>query len=110
MNFSSGSRIWKKAARRVLEEQRDRQLAEAKSEILKQECKVKTLTTCSRDFQRHTNSHRLHMDGVNCGYEESRREQPDFTKNWLNKKKHFKILASEISMSGRIQESSGCAN
>ena len=31
------------AARTVLEEQRDHQLAEAKSEILKQECKVDTL-------------------------------------------------------------------
>ena len=27
--------------------------------------------------------------------EESR---PDFTKNWLNKKRHFETLASEISM------------
>ena len=34
------------AARFVLEEQRDNQLAEAKSEILKQECKVDTFNTC----------------------------------------------------------------
>ena len=40
------------AARLVLEEQRDHLLAEAKSEILKQECKVDTLNTCFREFQR----------------------------------------------------------
>ena len=63
------------AARTVLEEQRDHQLAEAKSEILKQECKVNTLNTCIREFQRQVHSNRLEMGSVNCGYEESRREQ-----------------------------------
>ena len=54
-------------ARTVLEDKRDHLLAEAKSEILKQECRVDTLNTCIRD--------RLEVDGVNCGYEESRSEQ-----------------------------------
>ena len=35
----------------ALEQQRDHQLAEAKSEILKQECKVDTVDTCIREFQ-----------------------------------------------------------
>ena len=39
VKLSSGSLIWKEAARAVLEEQRDHLLAEAKSEILKQECR-----------------------------------------------------------------------
>ena len=64
-----------KAARTVLAEQRDLQLAEAESEILKQECKVDTLNTCIREFQRQTHSNRLELDSVNCGYEKSRREQ-----------------------------------
>ena len=59
----------------VLDEQGDHLLAEAKSEILKQECKVGTLNTCIREFQRQTHSNRLEMDNVNYGYEESRREQ-----------------------------------
>ena len=63
------------AARTVLEEQRDHPLAEAKSEILKQECKVDTLNTCIREFQRRAHSHRLELDNVHCGYEKSRREQ-----------------------------------
>ena len=54
------------AARLVLEEQRDHLLAEAKSEILKQECTVDTLNTCIREFQRQAHSHRLEMDSVSC--------------------------------------------
>ena len=40
------------AARSVLEERRDHILAEATSEILKQECKVDTRNTCIREFKR----------------------------------------------------------
>ena len=85
------------AARSVLEEQRDHLLAEAKSEILKQECKVDTLNTCIREFQRQAHSNRLEMDYVNYGYEESRGEQAR-TKNWRWKRKHFEILVSEASV------------
>ena len=63
------------AARTVLEEQRDLPLAAVKSEILKRECEVDTLGTCIREFQRQAHSNRLELDGVTCGYEESRREQ-----------------------------------
>ena len=68
-------------------------LAEAKAEILKQECKVDILNTCTPEFQRQAHSHLLELDGVNCGYEES-----DFTKTWRSEKKHLEILISEISM------------
>ena len=62
--------------RSALEEQRDKQFAEAKSEILKQECKVDDLTnTCLGEFQIQVHSNRLEMGSVNCGHEESRREQ-----------------------------------
>ena len=63
------------AARQVLEEQRDHLLAETKSEILKQECKVDTLHTCILVFRRQAHSNRLEMDYVNYGYEETRREE-----------------------------------
>ena len=63
-------------ARLGLEEQRDHHLlAEAKSEILKQECEIDLLNTSIREFQRHAHSNRMEMDYVNHGYEESRREQ-----------------------------------
>ena len=65
----------KEAARSVLEEQRDHLLTEAKSETLEQECKVDTLNSCIREFQRQAHSNRLEMDNVNYGYEEHRREQ-----------------------------------
>ena len=84
------------AARFVLEEQRDPRLAEMKSEILKQECKVDTLNTC-RAKQRQAHSNRLEMDNPNHGSEKSRREQARLHKDWLNEKKH-EILVSEISM------------
>ena len=59
----------------VLEEQRDHLLAEATSEILKQECNVDTLNTCIRDFQRQAHYNRLDKESANCGCEECRREQ-----------------------------------
>ena len=62
------------AARTVPEAQRDHLLAEAKSKILKQDCKVDTFDTCIREFQRQAHSHRLELDSVNCGYEETLRE------------------------------------
>ena len=55
------------AARLVLQEQRTHPLAEATSEILKQECKVDSLHTSIRDFQRQAHSNRLEMDYVNHG-------------------------------------------
>ena len=70
-------------------------LAEAISEILKQECKVDSLDTCIRELQRQAHSHRLEMDSANCGYAESPR---DYTKNWHCERKHFEILVPEISM------------
>ena len=75
VNLSSGFSDPEEAARTVLEEQRDHQLAEAKSEISKQECENDTLNTCIREFQRQAHSNRLELDSVNCEYQESRREQ-----------------------------------
>ena len=57
--------------RLVLEDRREDLFAGAKSEILKQECKVDFLNTSTREFQREAHSSRLEMDNVNCGYEES---------------------------------------
>ena len=47
----------------ILEGHRDHTLAEARSELMKQE------------LQRQAHSQRLELDDANCGYEESRREQ-----------------------------------
>ena len=80
----------------LLEGDRDHMLAEAKSEILKQECKVDSLNTCIRELQRQAHSHRLEMDSANCGYEESEESKPDYTKNWRYEKKHFEILVSGL--------------
>ena len=50
-------------------------LAEVRSEIMKQECKVVSHNTCTRELQRQAHSQRLELDEANCGNEESRREQ-----------------------------------
>ena len=50
-------------------------LAGARSELMKQECKVDTLITCIRELQRETYSQRLELEDARCGREESRREQ-----------------------------------
>ena len=52
-------------------------LAEARSEIMKQECKVVSLTTCTRELQRQAHS-RLELDEANCGNEESWRKHVRF--------------------------------
>ena len=84
------------AARTVLEEQRNHLLAEAKSEILKQECKVDTLHTCNREFQRQALSNRLEMDSVNCWYEESQREQARLHEELAQREKALEIISHPI--------------
>ena len=74
-------------------------LAEAKSEILKQECKVDTLNTCIGEFQRQAHSHRLELDSINCvGMKNLEETRPDFSNTWRSEKNHFETLVSEISM------------
>ena len=62
----------------ILEDHSDHMLAEATSEIMKQECQVVSLTTCTRELQRQAHSQRLELDEANCGNEESRRKQVRF--------------------------------
>ena len=50
-------------------------LTEARSELMKQDCKVDSLETCIRELQRQTHSQQLELDGAHRGYEEPRREQ-----------------------------------
>ena len=52
----------------------DHILAEARSELMKQEYKVESFNTCSCEHQRQTCSQRLELDDAHVGYEESRRE------------------------------------
>ena len=77
----------KGAARLVLEEPRDHLLAEAKSEILKQECEVDSPDTSIREFQIQAHSNRLEIYYVNYGYEEFRREQARLHEEWVQREK-----------------------
>ena len=53
----------------------DHLLAEAISELVKQEYKVESLNTCIGEFQRQAYSQRLKLEDAHHGYVESRREQ-----------------------------------
>ena len=63
------------AARLALEEQRDHPLAEAKSEVLKQECRADFLDCSIRELQRQIHSSRTEIDHTNLVHETSRREK-----------------------------------
>ena len=59
----------------IVEEQRDHLLSEARSEVLKQECRADFLDCSMRELQRQIHSSRTETDHTNLGYETSRREQ-----------------------------------
>ena len=61
----------------ILEDHRDHMLAEVRSELMKQECKVVSLNTCTRELQRQAHS-RLELDEANCGNEEAQRKHVRF--------------------------------
>ena len=89
------------AARTTLDDQRDRLLAEAKSEILKQECKVDNRNTCIREFQ----SNRLELDSKKkVGMKNLEESRPEFTKNWLNEKSTSRFSHPKYPWSRRIDE------
>ena len=50
-------------------------LTDVRSELMKQEYKVESLTTCISELQRQTCSRRLELKDAHTGCEESRREQ-----------------------------------
>ena len=78
MNFHLDSLIRKSLRKSILEDHIDHMLAEATSEIMKQECQVVSLTTRTRELQRQAHSQMLVLDEANCGNEESRRKQVRF--------------------------------
>ena len=89
---------WENAARLALEEQRDHLLAEAKSEVLKQECRTDVIGCCICELQRQIHSivWKLNMQIMDMkNLEES---SPGFTKSWRNERKHFEKLTLEVFM------------
>ena len=62
-------------AKSFLDENRDHLLAEARSELMKQEYKAESLNTCIRELQQQTHAQRLELEDAHLGYAESRREQ-----------------------------------
>ena len=63
------------SAKSLLDGNRDHLLAEARSELMKQEYKVESLNTCISGLQQQTDARRLELEDAHHGYVESRREQ-----------------------------------
>ena len=62
-------------AKSVLDGNRDHLLAEATSELMKQEYKVESLNTCISEVQQQIYAQRLELEDSHHGYVESRREE-----------------------------------
>ena len=62
-------------AKLFLEEQRNQLLSQAKTEIMKQECRADFAQCSIRKLKRPIQSNRMEIDHTNLGYEQSRREQ-----------------------------------
>ena len=97
--------------RLTLEEPRDHQLSEARSEALKQECRADFLDCSIRELQRQIRSSRMEIDHTTLGCETSRRDQarPGCTKNWRSEKEHSEKLSLEVFTKWKNWKRSGNA-
>ena len=62
-------------AKSLLDGDRDHMLAEARSELMKQEHQVESLNSCISELQQQTCAQRLKLEDAHHGFVESRREQ-----------------------------------
>ena len=85
-------------AKSLLDGNRDHMLVEARSELMKQECKVDSLNTCIRELQQQTYSQRPELEDAQNGYAESRREQVRPQEEWVMKEKALRDTQLEVFM------------
>ena len=57
-------------------------LAGARSELMKQECKVDTLNTCIRELQREISSQRLELEDAIADVKNLEESKFEYRKNW----------------------------
>ena len=68
-------------AKSLLDGNRDHLLAEARSELMKQECRVEFLNTCIHEFQQQTYAQRLDLDDAHHGYVDFEESKFDYKKS-----------------------------
>ena len=71
-------------------------LAEARSELMKQEYKVESLNTCISELQQQTHAQRLELEDAHFGYAESRREQVRLQEELVMKEKALRVMKLEV--------------
>ena len=74
-------------AKSLLDGNRDHLLAQARSELMKQEYKVESLNMCIDELQQQDYAQRLELEDAHLGYVESRREQVRLQEEMVMKKK-----------------------
>ena len=74
-------------AKSLLDGNRDHLLAEARSELMKQEYKVESLNTCIGELKQQTYAQRLELEDAHHGYSESLREQVRLQEELVMKEK-----------------------
>ena len=100
-----------KIAKSLLDGNRDHLLAEARSELMKQEYKVESLDTCIRELQQQTCAQRLELEDAHFEYADSRREHSSTTGRIGHVRESTSRYSDyRYSRSGRIEESPGNAN
>ena len=84
-------------------------LAEARSELMKQEYKVESLNTCISELQRQSRSQRLELDDAHLGYVESQKEHVRLQEELVMKEKALRDIQirsiHEMGELKRAQES-----
>ena len=94
-------------AKSLLHGNRYHLLAEARSELMKQEYQVESLTSCIRELQQQTCAQRLKVEDAHHGYVESRREQVRLQEDSIMKEKaHRDTQIRSIHENVRIEECS----
>ena len=86
-NLSSDSLTPASVARSLLDGNRDHLLAEARSELTKQEYKVEYLNSCMSELEQQTCAQRLKLENAPFRYGESRREQVRLQEELVMKEK-----------------------
>ena len=96
-------------AKSLLDGNRDHLLAEARSELMKEEYEVESLNTCIGDLKQQTCAQRLQLEDAHHGYVESRWEQviPPLTR-CTNLERSQRRSSCEASLGDHFPATSDC--
>ena len=95
-----------KLGRSLLEGNKDHLLSQARSEVVKQEHQVGSLSSCINELQQQAYAQGLELQDAHHGYIESRREQVRLQEELVARKSSSRNSNSKYARDGRKEESS----